>query len=249
MILAASMVCRNELGRYLPLVLQHLRAFCDQITILDDGSTDGTLDWLRLQVDAKVKVVGNPAGTFDQHEGQTRQALLEATLARDPTHVLAIDADELIGDGAALRAQIESDLDAAAWTLTMTEVWNVTAEALQVRNDGAWGPHDRIQAWRVPDQILHSYRIAERKLACPPIPIAVTRARARQSGQTIYHFGWADPTTRKARYQRYMTLDAGKFHARSHLESINWPAERIGLQEQPWPEATWAEQVRRRLLG
>ncbi len=248
MILAASMVVRNELDRYLPIVLEHLRPFCDQITVLDDGSTDGTLDWLRSQVDAKVMVVGNPGGTFDQHEGHVRQALLEATLAREPTHVLAIDADELVSDGLWLRGQIETHPDVEAWTLTMTEVWLATDAALRVRRDGAWGPYDRITAWRVPETPTHAWRIPERQLACPAIPIAALRARARKSGIAIYHLGWADPETRQSRYDRYMRLDGGRFHARSHLDSIIWPEDRILTQAMPWPQADWVPQVKAKLL-
>jgi len=247
--LAAALVVRNELDRYLPLVVEHLRGFCDQITILDDGSTDGTLQWLHSQIDGQLSVGGNPAGSFDQHEGQVRQRLLEMTLAREPTHVLAIDADEFIADGQWLRQQIEANPEIPAWTVTMTEVWEVTATAMRTRRDGAWGPYDRIHVWRVPDVITHSWRIAELQLACPAVPIAALRARARKSGTPIYHFGWADPATRQARYDRYMSLDAGRFHARSHLESIMWPESRIVTQAVPWPETDWAAKVRARLVG
>jgi hypothetical protein len=251
MILAASIVCRNEIDRYLPLVIDHLRGFCDQITVLDDGSTDGTLQYLRGEVDSQLFLAGNPTATFDQHEGRVRQALLEFTLSRSPTHVLAIDADEFIADGPALRQRLEEQPEVAAWALRMTEIWSVTPDALQVRFDGAWRPYARTHVWAAPDPSQRGavlWRIPERKLACPPIPHAVVRARAYDSHQTIYHFGWADPETRQARYNRYMQLDAGRFHARTHLQSIMWPAHRIQLQPQPWPSTVWAEKVRAKLL-
>lgn len=249
MILAAALVVRNELDRYLPLVVEHLRGFCDQITVLDDGSTDGTLQWLHAQIDGQLSAGGNPSESFNEHEGHVRQRLLEMTLARQPTHVLAIDADEFIADGQWLRQQIETNPEIPAWTVTMTEVWEVTPTAIRTRRDGAWGPYDRIHVWRVPEVVTHSWRIAELKLACPAVPIAALRARARKSGVAIYHFGWADPATRQQRFDRYMAIDGGRHHARSHLLSIMAPPSQIVLQAVPWPETDWADKVRARLLA
>jgi hypothetical protein len=250
MIFAASLVVRNELDRYLPLVLQHLRGFCDQITILDDHSSDGTFAWLLEEKDEQVSVAVNPAGSFDQHEGRVRQRLLEMTLARAPTHVLAIDADEFVHDGRALRHTLTEDPTAQAWTMNMTEVWNVSEQHLHVRADGGWRPHETPIIWRVPpNRDPRMWRIADRKLACPRIPMAVARSAATPAGQRIYHFGWADPATRQARYDRYMRLDRGRFHARSHLASIAWPDSRITFEVIPWPDSEWADPVQAKLLA
>ena len=45
-----------------------------------------------------------------------------------------------------------------------------------------------------------------------------------------------------------MRLDGGRFHARSHLESIVWPEDRILTQAMPWPQADWVPQVKAKLL-
>lgn len=249
MILAASMVVRNELSRYLPLVIEHLRGFCDQISVLDDGSTDGTLQYLQSQIDGQLSVRGNPSGTFDLHEGQTRQALLDFTLERAPTHVLAIDGDEFISDGQALRALLEAQPAVGAWALRMTEIWNVTEDGMQVRLDGAWHPYQRVHVWAVPSQLNANWRIMDRPLACSPVPRAVLGLRPQLSGISIYHFGWADPATRQARYDRYMSLDGGRFHARSHLQSIMYPEHKIRREQEAWPATHWAAQVREKLVG
>lgn len=251
--LAASMVVRNEVDRYLTLVVEHLREFCDQITILDDHSTDDTLPWLKSQTDQQLQVIHSFPHTFDEHEGVVRQELLEATLERKPTHVLAVDADEFVHDGHRLRELLEGDPVTQAWTLTMTEVWNATDETLQIRSDGAWRPYDRVHLWTVPTNPPRRegslWKIPSKKLACPPIPLGAIRAGSRQSCQRIYHFGWADPSNRQARYDRYMRLDAGRYHSRTHLASIMWPPERIGLQDMPWPDARWAGALRGQLVA
>ena len=253
--LVASAIIRNEAHRYLKPWLAHLREFCDEIRILDDASTDETNEILRDRIaPGGVALMTVPEPLFDVHEGQARQRLLEWTLEAEPTHVLAIDADEFIGDGARLRTILEGDPVTPAWTLTMTEVWDVTDEALGIRVDGAWRPYDRVHLWAVPPQAQRQrapsyWQIPQRKLACPPIPLSVIRSTTRASAQRIYHFGWADPSTRQARYDRYMALDGGRFHARGHLNSIIWPPERIQLQNAPWPDAMWAEALRGQLVA
>ena len=80
---AMMMVGPGEQDRYLPLVLAALDRFCDVI-VTEDGHD------------------------FFDHEGRARQRLLEKTMAADPSHILAIDADEFVTDGPALRKACES---------------------------------------------------------------------------------------------------------------------------------------------
>lgn len=70
-----------------------LRCFeklADEIVVLDNGSTDGTYEYLK----AHPKVV-DIVRTFDYHEGRDKNLLYEHTRRRNPDWILWIDIDEV----------------------------------------------------------------------------------------------------------------------------------------------------------
>jgi hypothetical protein len=233
--LIASLVVRNELGRYLEPCVDHLLEFCDEIAILDDGSDDGFPAALAsYRRSERVHVhLDTLTPRFFTHEGTRRQTLLDFTLSRDPTHVLAIDADELVSDGAAVRRACETDADVFA--LDMLEVWEAQPDCLCIRGDGGWLPHPVHPLWRVPADTSR-LRIADRALACGRVPTVVDQTPGVPTGVSIFHFGWANETERVARHQRYAVADGGRFHSSRHLDSILWPDEQVAMQGVEWPD-------------
>ncbi len=230
--LVASLVVRNELGRYLPACIEHLRAFCDLVVVLDDGSDDGTEEWLAPQQDQQVRVHRWEHSAFYVHEGHTRTQLLQHALALAPTHVLPLDADELIGNGRALRAMIEARPNVPAWHLPIHEVWAATEDRYFTREDGGW-PRGRTLVWRVPKGPL-SFKDAA--LACGRVPQQVARLSAQHTKIPLLHLGWLDESERQERVARYTEHDGGRFHARSHLASI-LDARQVKLEGRTWPPA------------
>jgi glycosyltransferase involved in cell wall biosynthesis len=237
--LVASLIVKNELGRYLPECIGHLREFCDLLVVTDDGSTDRTGEWLDDNTDERMIVQHlDPAdGFFAGHEGRKRQALLDLTLNELPEWVLSIDADEFVSDGTLVRAYCEGPRQVGS--LEMEEVWKANTSGLQVRMDGGWRPHPVPCLWNAR---LSGYRgrrlqIANRALACGREPEVVRRLfpRSRPTGASILHFGWANQSDRRPRYERYVTADGGRFHRNTHLESIMWPDSDIDLEPSPWP--------------
>lgn len=242
--LIASMIVRNEMGRYLEPCLEHLLEFCDEIRIIDDGSTDGTYEYIRdgdHTYDAGlVQLLQNSRPEFMQHEGAARQELLEWTLEGDPTHVLAIDADEFISDGPALRAWVEQH-EAPTYTLCMTEVWNANELAIFVRCDGGWCPSESPLLYAVPPGAANDrrWKINPKAGGCGREPIIVRQLHhKRQSSFTdidILHLGWTNKAQRKARHARY--ADAGSFgHNPRHIQSIMFADTMVALEPRPWPD-------------
>lgn len=236
--LVASMIVRNEKHRYLEACLDHLATYVDAIAILDDGSTDHGLEH---DPGVPVNVLGFFGQTFFAHEGQARNMLLEWTLEHEPTHILAIDADEFVADPDQLVSAIEDNPDVAAYALCIQEIWQA-GETLKVRMDGGWVPHEIACLWAVPSRrVGPDWRIRDVPLACGRVPRAIEQAAARlhgaSTGTNLLHFGWAREHERQERYDRYVAHDGGRYHQSRHLDSIMWEAGRVQLCEQDWPQS------------
>lgn len=236
--LVAAMNCRDELDRYLRPAIDSLLGFCDEVRVQDDGSTDGSYEWLLSQ--AGVVVKRNEGTTWREDEGALHQQLLDFTLDARPTHVLAIDADEIVVEGERFRSFLEDSMmrapGALAFSLCMREVWRLGSPLL-VRTDGGWRPHPVAIAYRVDKaraRVGREWQIRGRKLAGGRVPKIVRslalKGRALDTGCDVLHLGWAKPSERAARHERYVELDGGAYHAKAHLDSIMLPDSEIDLE-------------------
>ena len=270
--LVASVITRNEADRFLKPCLEALLSFCDEVRAVDDDSTDGTHT---LMTDMGVKVLRNDRSVFYEHEGRARQTLLDWTMEAQPTHVLVVDGDELVEDGAALRALIDTPPHIptlrerrqrgysrtgppAVWRLNMQEIWGASETELLVRQDGGWKEHPVPICYYVPPdhhsnrQLRRTWRIADRALACGRVPVEVAAMSNRAqpvAATNILHLGWSCEADREERHQRYVVHDGGAHHASKHLDSIMWADSRVTLTSRPWPagvdKQTILERIRR----
>jgi glycosyltransferase involved in cell wall biosynthesis len=234
--LVASVIVRNEAGRYLEACLRSLLEFCDEIRVLDDGSTDGwTREFASPEIIVRYREQGiRVAGKDFRDHAAARNDLAAFTLESDATHVLAIDADEFVDDGAAVRAACQQSW-APGVSLVMTEVWEATEDGLCVREDGGWAPRDVMMVWRTDASGARS-AIWDLGPATGRTPTGLGHIRTIPSGARALHFGWAAEDERQERFDKYMAADGGRFHARAHLESIMWPCDRIRLSPLEWPK-------------
>ncbi len=252
-LIAMVMVGPGEQGRYLDPFLDHLLLFCDEVRV---RSEDSTIAW---PGNVGVEVLQTPPSFFE-HEGRARQELLEWTMEGGPTHILAIDADEFIADGAWLRSEMEIGGQNGVWKLEMTEVWGATEQALEIRIDGKWPPRPVGIAFEVPQdhfvdrQKRRHWRIPDTAGGCGRVPILSQAAANRTQvppTTAILHFGWACKADRAPRYERYASRGGfGHDNRRGgHIESIMWPDEQVSITRIPWPasldKATLLERVSR----
>lgn len=224
--LTASVIWRpGETARYQPALIHHLLGYVDEARVLYDGYPG--LEAQQIAAIPRTHVCSRGPSLWKAFgEGHARQRLLEWTLEGDPTHILAVDADEFVPNGRQLRRIVERNPTVDVFALRMCEVWERHAVPWTIRVDGGWVPHWQPILWRVqtarPDDI-GSWEIPDRQLASGRVPEMV--ALLGEIGEAlptvdICHLGWSDPTERKARSDRYMAIDGGQFHDRRHLESI-----------------------------
>lgn len=251
--LIGSMVARNEVDRYLELAIEHALTYCDEVVILDDGSTDELADpeWVysrftNVTVERRERAGDGP--TFD-HEGRTRQLLLESTMEQDPTHIIVIDADEFVADPEGLRAGLGQG-STIGYRLCMEEAWRADPDGIDIRCDGGWHPHAVPIVFRAPAELYGDWRIQDQALACGREPVAMrklqTQGESTELDVEILHFGWVNLAEREQRFQRYVAADGGKFHRNAHIQSIAFPDSRIDFERIAWPAGL--DSVRDRLL-
>lgn len=232
-LVASMMVGPGEQNRYLAPAIESVASFCDEVRIRLEGygQADGMFPGVDDLAPLAIRAV---EPSFFAHEGRARQELLEWTLEAEPTHILAIDADELVTDGPAIRKACEEDYDAFA--VGIAEAWEATEDRICIRVDGGWRPHSINAVWRVPQPFdARRWRIQDRALACGRVPSQVDRGPAQWVDAEILHFGWANEVERVARHHRYAVADGGRFHRSAHLDSILWGCDRVKLEGMGWP--------------
>jgi glycosyltransferase involved in cell wall biosynthesis len=229
--LVASMVVRNEMDRYLPRCIDELREFCDEIRVLDDGSTDGTSDYLRGTTG--VYVLDNGGPPYAEDKLAASRALHEWTLVAEPTFILAVDADEFVTDGIRLREVCAAALaERAVLGLRMVEVWDRSGAmypgSWAARVDDRWRPHHVPIIYHVPED---SAPMAWDDVYTGRVPRWVREAPFVTTDIDILHLGWSNPAERRQR----QFWHAGDEHDPEHVESIARPPKLI-----PYPPFTRA---------
>ena len=216
--LIAQMVGHNEADRHLREVLTHLVPLVDDIVYTDDASTDDTPD---IFEEFGAHVYRNDTQLFTVDEGALRRGAwknLENHIELGDW-VLAIDCDEKLWattPGKSLRELLKvQHYDVLA--IKFYHMWNET----HYRVDKAWRPVESSRLFRY----FYGGQFQDRKLACGSEPTYVRtliqRGRFLQNtGLIMQHLGYVRDEDKRAKYDRYMAIDGGDFHAKAHLESI-----------------------------
>jgi len=216
-IIAHMVVGPGEAERYLDPVLARVSEVADVIHVaLDPFATPHEKNVALIWADA---VTHTPEPGFKEHEGLYRsRAWMDMEQSVGPEAgdtILLIDADEYIHDPEAVR-KAGKEFPGQRLGFTFYHMWGNGT----YRVDGGWAPH---VAW-----ILVPYRKggkhADRKMACGREPMyAQNEIQHGIPVSDILHYGYYDDADKQAKYVRYSTLDGGKFHSNTHIQSILYP--------------------------
>ncbi len=222
-IIIANMVVRNEADAYLPQVLDRLQHQVDLICVTDDASTDNTFELLTSYDKLGAQQLDTP--TFSVNEGQLRQwswnwleeHVREGGWDWRDVWVLAIDADEELYQ---TRGTLHELTEAKPWEVFDIEFYHMWNET-QYRNDGGWKVHGSTRFFKY----YPEGKFADRKLACGSEPTYVQdlirhRRYAKNTGLKMKHLSYIKDEDKQKKYDRYMQLDGGAFHANAHILSI-----------------------------
>lgn len=212
----AQMIGKNESSRFLKEVLEKLSGQVDKIVFTDDCSTDDT-----PQVASKyAEVFQSPEPLFNVHEGKLR-AFAWSNLekfAKVGDWIIAIDCDEMLHHTE--NEEIKSVLNRSPYDVVNVRfyhMWNAT----QYRVDKLWAPNNSSRIFR----FMNDGGFANKALACGSEPTYVNdwlrhRNYWVNSGLVMQHLGYIYDDDKKDKYQRYASIDGGRFHNINHINSI-----------------------------
>ncbi len=182
-------------ARYVDRCLGSLSAFVDDIVILDDGSTDDTLDLCR-RYPKVTRLLEWPKSFF--HEGMDRAVVLAMMADTKADWFLTMDIDEVFEERASeVIPLLASDASVALWEFPMYHFWNGRTH---YRTDGEYGK-----------AIEGGHRGLYRNqpgLYYPPLKIHCAallgvEGAIRQSNLRIKHYGYADMDELRQKCIRY----------------------------------------------
>jgi hypothetical protein len=216
--LLALMPVKNEAGRHLSGVLDHLLGIVDGVFVYDDRSTDDTP---AVVCEKGIPMAIRPSEMlgFAEHEGLFRQwgydRFVDALKPEAGDWVLAIDADEKLYGTRRIRELMAQPHDVLG--VSFVHMWNAT----HYRVDKAWAPNISSRLFRFQD----GGQFLQRRLACGSEPSYVLDAvRAGRvlwtTGLVMCHLGYERDEDKAAKHARYAELDGGEFHAGAHIASI-----------------------------
>ena len=234
---------KNE-GRWIEKSLESTSEICSEIVVLDDGSTDNTLNICK-SFSSVVDIHSQTNLLFD--ETRDNNILLNMALKLKPDFILGIDGDEIIMPE--MKQILKEDLTIlnSESNVFQPQVLEVREKPNQIRiNDKTTTLfHSKILKLKnQPDNLHYEEMNFPGNLHCPKIPQnAIGLGEPRISRAKILHYGLYDNDSRMEKYNRYTKLDPknNEFFGYKHLiepEKYCGPLEYANL-----PKGSYIEDV------
>ncbi len=213
-----SMIVKNEAGRYLQQLLQSLMGHIDAAVIIDDGSSDNTVNMCReILKGIPVHIIQNDKSMFAS-EVELRKRQWRETIKTNPDWILNLDADEMLEDDFWDEAQkLINKQNYDLYCFRLYDMWNET----HYREDKYWHAHNIYRPFLMRYQPDFNYVWHETPQHCGRFPVNIFSFPQYASEFRVKHFGWATPEDRVEKYKRYQFLDPDAIYGiREQYDSI-----------------------------
>ncbi|MFE0625085.1 glycosyltransferase [Priestia aryabhattai] len=203
--LTLSMVVKNESHRYLKKVMKEHRQYINEAVIIDDGSTDNTIDiCLDSLKGIPIHLVKNKNSKFS-NEIELRKQQWEETLKTNPDWILNLDADEMfeqkfVSEIHKLLEQKNYDV----FSFRLYDFWNDS----HYREDPFWRSHLTYRPFLIRYRENFNYTWRETPQHCGRFPKNIFELPNCNSKLRLIHLGWATLQDRLEKFHRYVELDS-----------------------------------------
>ncbi len=213
-----SMIVKDEEKRYLNQVLNSLKEHIDEVVIIDDGSSDNTVNMCReILKGIPLHIIQNDKSMFSS-EVNLRKKQWHETIKTNPDWILNLDADEMLEEGFWSNAQnLINNQDYDFYCFRLYDMWNET----HYREDEYWNAHSIYRPFLMRYQPGFNYIWNETPQHCGRFPINMFSLPKATSEFRVKHFGWATQEDREEKYKRYQLLDPDAIYGiRGQYDSI-----------------------------
>ncbi|MBE5961646.1 MAG: glycosyltransferase [Lachnospiraceae bacterium] len=216
--LTLTMIVRNESGRYLDEALRKLRTCIDEAVIIDDASTDDTIEIVKRGLEGiPLTLIQNKESMF-YNECKLRKMQWKAVIDTNPDWILNLDADEIFED--AFYEQVRgmlTDPDCDLYLFPLYDMW----DEIHYREDEYWSAHQNYYPFLMRYQRYYQYSWKETPQHCGRYPYSILNMPRRLSTLRLKHYGWAREEDRNKKYIRYRMLDPDyQYGIQGQIESI-----------------------------
>jgi hypothetical protein len=200
---------RNEM-RFLPDYFESVAPLVDGLIALDDGSTDGSTDFVSPRKEVLELIRTPQDGPHEWNDALNHRRLVEASWKHRPDWLIGLDADERLESG--FRDRAEREIDRAkrqghrAYRVHVREIWD---DPLHFRADGLWGKKSSARLFEARrDHDFHMQR-----LHCHWAPLnSMENGDFPQADLLLYHLRMLREEDRQKRRLGYETLDPNREH-------------------------------------
>lgn len=206
--LVALLACHNEM-RFLPGWFECLANRVSAIVVLDDGSTDGSSDYLASHPEVKLLIRNDAKPDRVWDEPANRRVLIKAGQSLGAEWFLTMDADERLEDSfwhhlddLILQAEIERT---DAFRFRLREMWD---NPNQYRCDGIWGRKTKVAFFRNYGD-LHQFDETAWHGEWVSVD-SLSNGRCRDVPFDVFHLRMIHVEDREARRKRYNKLDPNR---------------------------------------
>jgi len=216
--LTLSMIVKNEGKRYLDQVLNSLKGHIDEAVIIDDGSTDNTIQICKeILKGIPLHIIQNEQSMF-ANEVELRKKQWNETIKTNPDWILNIDADEMFENSFwDIVQKLVNQKDYDCYCFRLYDMWSET----HYREDDYWNAHSIYRPFLLRYQPQFNYIWKETPQHCGRFPANILSLPMATSEIRLKHLGWATEEDRAEKYKRYKHLDPDAIYGiREQYESI-----------------------------